>query len=167
MQVTIRKAEGSDIDAMYDISTSVHLSPLYHRLIPADQYSRFFDHYTRTPEGKEKYFHTMKDRLKDPSWEVWVAEYEGKVCGFRLVHLLADYSKLQGLFVSIEQQGKGVGAKLFSTWTKYKQRGVPCVLEVVDGNHRAISLYEAAGFLSDGYAAKKFYGAKQLRMIKY
>lgn len=162
----IRLATPHDIPQMYAISCSVHLTPLYETLIPANDYERFRAKYTPSDAGLIRYEQKIRSYLDDPSWQVWVAESSDKVVGFTITHTEVDALVLKGLFVASEHQGHGIGKQLFLA-SYAAADGARLVLEVLEGNARAIGMYERAGFRHAGYGDKPFYGAPMLRMQKY
>jgi ribosomal protein S18 acetylase RimI-like enzyme len=164
--VRLQPARVDDSDAMYDITTSVHLGEVYKSLIPSDQYERFCARYLPSEDRRTAYRHKIAARLADPDWIIWVAECDGEVCGFLMVRQTRDALKLHGLFISEKHQGQGVGRQLFDTWRHYARPGLPATLTVLKGNTRAIRLYESEGFTPVKLPEKRFYGAELIHMAK-
>lgn len=166
MPIVIRPATTLDIDAMYDISCSVHLTPLYQRLIPATDYERFVAWYTPSAKGREAYRQKTNARLADAQWHIWVAESAGVVVGFTLGYEDSETVLLKGLFVDENFQGQGIGAQLFDTSLTTASPGQTIMLEVIASNATAVGMYERRGFRRAGLTPKQFYGAPMLLLKK-
>lgn len=163
----IRAAEVGDIESMYAISCSVHLSALYETLIPSSSYEKFRRFYTVDSVKRARYYEKISNRLDDPAWHVWVADCAGGVRGFTMTYETEDNLTLRGLFVDNEWQGKGIGKELFKK-SLYGQSGTkPIFLEVIENNERARTMYENAGFTATDASPDAFYGAPMIRMRKY
>jgi ribosomal protein S18 acetylase RimI-like enzyme len=168
MNITIRRADENDIDAIYALSCAVHLSPLYQQLIPSEHRDEFTRRFTPNPEQLAAYRARFQRHLADPDWFVWVAEApDGTICGFSMARQLENMFKLKGLFVSETYQGQGIGKQLFDIKLEAIRPDQPIVLDVIAANKRAINLYSKAGFHQTDFVPEPFYGAQMIRMQKY
>jgi L-amino acid N-acyltransferase YncA len=88
---------------------------------------------------------------------VWVAETDGKLCGF--AHITpsrggegADVGEVSSIYLEPEQWDKGIGMQLLKTATDDLRRmGFErAILWVLDANEHAKRFYEAAGWAPDG-----------------
>ena len=166
MPYTIRPATEDDIDALYDISCSVHLGLSYRDLIPREHYDRFVERYTPSPARLARFYEKFITRFHDPSWHIWVAEDDADVIGFTVAHEQGEVVTLKSLFVSEAYQGKGAGRALFEVSCSIAKPGQTVLLEVLESNHRAIKLYEKQGF-EKGVAVDKYYGGSMIQMYRH
>ena len=166
MPYTIRIATEDDIDALYDISCSVHLGPSYRDFIPEAHYARFIERYTPSPQRLARFYEKFITRFHDPQWHTWVAEENGEIIGFTVAHEQGEVLELRSLFVSKGHQGKGVGRALFETSCGIAEPGQTILLEVLENNHRAIKLYEKQGF-EKGVPVDEYYGGSMIQMYKH
>jgi ribosomal protein S18 acetylase RimI-like enzyme len=166
MSSVIRTATEDDIDAMYAISCSVHLTPLYRNLIPTSHYDRFRAIYTPSSRRLAAFYEKYIARMHDPEWYVWVAEQHGVVVGFTVARYSEANILLKGLFVSEHHQGQGIGKNLLDTSCSVARNGQAIILEVIEENVRAIGLYERKGF-KRGPVIDQFYGAPTIQMYKH
>lgn len=168
MTVTIRPATEDDIDAIYALSCTVHLSPLYQQLIPKTHRAEFNERFTPTNARRASYHERLQRHLANPDWLIWVAEDKnGTICGFTAARQLETILKLKGLFVSEAFQGQGIGRRLFDASCEAVTSGQPIVLDVIAKNKRAIEFYLRAGFHQIPDTPEPFYGAPMIRMQKY
>lgn len=165
MPLVIRTATENDIDAMYEISCSVHLTPLYRQLIPEAHYEKFLRRYTPSPSRLASYYEKFVTRLYDPTWHIWVAELDDEVVGFTAAHDQGLVLELKGLFVAEPHQHHGIGKQLFAASCQVATSAQTIVLEVIESNDRAVRLYERAGF-ERGAVIDQYYGAPMLQMYK-
>ncbi len=164
MSVTVRMAVASDIDDMYAISRAVHLH-MYDDIVPRSEHQRLKNYYKDTPEHRQDYTKRRLDQLRDPQWSFRIAEQDGQVVGFKMSRDEANGdSHGCGLYVRPDRQGLGIGRLLLDAWLESIQPGKCAVLEVVETNHRAIALYERAGFTQSGVTDKTYFGAAMYRM---
>lgn len=168
MTVNIRRATEGDIDAMYRLSCSVHLTPLYQKLIPSAQRKEFVERFTPGPEQLEAYRERMRRHLADPDWFVWVAEdTQGTIRASSSARQVEGMFKLKGLFVDEVFQGQGIGKQLFNIKCEAAPPNQPIVLDVIADNKRAINIYTRAGFHQIDFTPEPFYGAPTIRMQKH
>lgn len=165
MSAIIREATTGDIDAMYEISCSVHLSPLYKELIPFSAYERFRRFYTPDPVRRQQHYNKISLRLTDKNWHVFVAEVETSICGFMMAVESDQTLELRAIFVDDIFQGKGIGRQFLNC--ALMLRGMPVMLKVIERNARAIRMYEKAGLKPTLSDAHSFYGAPIITMTKY
>ena len=146
MNITIRKAEKGDLEQVNTLRFQVN---------------------TIHVEGRPDIFRAgfcdeMRDRLfevfSSPDYDVFVAEYEGKIAGFATVEYatkpLSPYNK-ERRYYKIEEFGvdegchrQGVGSALM-TYLKNdaKEKGYEKLeLDVWEFNTSAVNFYEARGF---------------------
>lgn len=168
MKSTIRPATPRDIEAIYDISCRVHLSPLYRAFIPGSRYEDFKQRFTHNVSYFSKtYSPRIRQRLTDPSWFYWVAEVDGVVRGFTLAHKTEGELELKGLFVEEAFQGQGIGKQLFEVSCSIREPGERISLEVISKNDRAIGMYKRLGFHRVNSTPEPFFGAPMLCMQKH
>ena len=167
MSVIIRQATLADIDAMFAITCAVHLTELYRGLIPAGAYERFIDRYKPSAKRHDAFAAKTASRLADKSWYVWVAEDDGKVCGFALAHDAGETFELRGLFVDEAYQGQGIGKRLFITSCNAARKKQTLMLDVLAANEHAIGIYKRAGFHTIAEKPPTYYGASMIRMQKH
>ena len=88
----------------------------------------------------------------------FVAEAEGRVCGFAIMRVLGDEAELLLIAVETDLRGRGIGAALLNRLTALSEgRGAKkFFLEVRAGNEAAIRLYRKAGFQEIGLR-KRYY----------
>lgn len=149
---------------MADISMRVHRSSVYETLIPQDQRQRFNEYYSDNKQARERLQQKLTAQLDMQGARFLVAEHNGRVIGYVGVCLESDeLAIMKGLFVDIEQQGKGVGGDLLSRAIEgAKPRAVE--LKVLEGNIRARELYEKYGFEQVGVNEGKFFGVNEIVM---
>jgi len=159
----IRSATEVDIPEMYLISAHAHLAG-YEHLIPHSGRADFDRHYAINAKNSARYINTMRSRIRDPRWHIWVAERDGHVVGYTLAHKPDDEHLFKkGLFVSPKLQGHGIGAALLRASLQIIEHGI-IELVVIEANHRARRLYEKNGFVIVGPSEKSFFGARQVVM---
>lgn len=164
MKLTIRKATADDIDAIYHLSSKVHLTSYAH-LVPADQLSRFTQDYSLSERARERRFNYFLPRLNDPQWHIYVAELGGRIVGYTKEVRVDEHTIVKkGLFVDPEYQGRGIGGALFRRSLSMARPGDSISLTVIESNTRARRLYEKYGFSNEGYSEGSFYGAKLVTM---
>ena len=97
----------------------------------------------------------LRKALRNPDYELLVAEVEGEIAGFVdqwVIHDFAHGAKLsyiQNLYVTSKHRGKGVGSKLLEEIIKSaKNKGVLEIHVVTEfENKSAISLYRKHGLV--------------------
>jgi ribosomal protein S18 acetylase RimI-like enzyme len=164
--ITIRNATEQDINELYEITCSVHLSGAYRALIPPSEYSRFTVAYSPTEQKRSRFNNKVLKRLESRSWKITVAMVDGRIAGFHTVNYAGDILMLKGLFVREQYQGKGIGKTLFESSIAEAATYNHIELEVISNNHRAIGLYKKQGFNSVGISVNTYYGSELLRMEK-
>ena len=103
----------------------------------------------------EKRKEILRHILKNPDYELLVAELDGKIAGFIdqwIIHDFAHGAKLsyiQNLYVTSKHRRKGVGSRLLREIMKSaKKKGVLEIHVVTEfGNRSAINLYRKYGLV--------------------
>jgi GNAT superfamily N-acetyltransferase len=113
----------------------------------------FRTHIGRDWPGDDEIRATVETLLQDPNTEYLLAD-EG-VCQLRYrlsVWTATEDCWLEDLYVTDEARGTGVGRALIETaFERARARGCKRIqLDVADDNSRAIDVYRAAGFGTDG-----------------
>lgn len=162
--VSIRSAEERDIPRLYEISCEAHRIS-YDNLIPRLYRRKFLADFTPTPAGLAKRKRLYGPKLTDSAWTVVVAEQGGKVVGYAQSVARRGEVKIAGLFIDPAAQGRGIGAALLERLLAGLPPGIMVRLSVLQHNDRAIRLYERYGFTLKGYDIRRFYGARQRRMV--
>lgn len=157
MEVVIRAAEIDDIEAMYGITSRVHLSDFYIKAVPQRRHADYTAHYQQSPQSLNVFRKLYLKRLKSPLWHCFVACSHDKVIGYTLAMSSEGYYELRGLFVDPQHQSKGVGSQLFVASLKPVQKRTPIYLKVLQINNRAKRLYEKNGFRIIKPAESTFY----------
>ena len=82
----------------------------------------------------------------------WVAEENGKVCGFLIGRLVVDEFEILNVAVANTSHRRGIGSKLVAAALEFaRQSGSPrAYLEVRASNRSAIALYGRHGFAPCG-----------------
>jgi len=85
-------------------------------------------------------------------WPAWVAEKNGKVCGFLIGRVVADELEILNMAVTTPSRRKGIGSKLVASALEFARRsGCPrTYLEVRASNRSAIELYGRHRFTLSG-----------------
>lgn len=135
MSFTIRKAKKGDMDQVLHLIKALAI-------------------FEKEPDAVEitvNYLHE-KGFGKQPSFQCFVAEKEGKIEGIALVYMRFSTWKgeilhLEDLIVSQDMRGQGMGEALLNEVVKYgSQLGVKRISwEVLDWNTPAIEFYEKKG----------------------
>lgn len=166
MKLTIRKATVDDIDAIYRLSSRVHLV-LYDNLIPANHLSEFVKNYSLSDEVRNRYFEYFLPRINDPKWYIYVAQWGKRIVGYTKGFRLDNFTLFKnGLFVDPDYQSRGIGTALLNEFLRVTHLEDSIFLAVVKGNVRAQRFYEKNGFVKQGYSEKKFHGAKLINMCR-
>ncbi len=91
-----------------------------------------------------------------PVWWAFVAETEGRICGFALYYIRYSTWKgqrmyLEDIYIEPEMRGKGIGSLLFETLqTEAKEKQLNGIVwQVLEWNTPAIEFYEKYGALFD------------------
>lgn len=151
---------------MYNVSRAAHRIEDYGPLIPAANHERFRDYYRWSKRRRARFVTKMEALLADPRSRAFVAVKGDDVLGYVLAAYEApDHLTLKGLFVRPRHQGQGVGASLMEYLLSRIAAGTNVRLSVVQHNSPAIRLYERFGFRFNSYEARRFYGARQQRMM--
>ena len=122
--------------------------------IVAELMSAFRDHIDRDVPTNSEIRATVERLLEDPNTEYLLAGGEG-VCQLRYrlsVWTATEDCWLEDLYVTAEARGTGLGKALIETaFERARARGCKRIqLDVADDNSRAIDVYTAAGFGTDG-----------------
>lgn len=81
------------------------------------------------------------------AYQSTVIERQGKVVGFCILQPVLDEANLLLMAIDPSQQGKGLGFQLLDeSIALLKNKPIQIFLEVREGNHLAIRLYEKADF---------------------
>lgn len=149
MSVTYRNATSTDASALAELGTRTFIHTFGHLYQPSDLEIFLQNH---SPANWEK-------ELKDPAFEVWVAELEGKLVGYVKLgppHLpfepRGEAAELRQLYVVEELKGHGVANELMQ-WViqRARDRGADYLyLSVFTENHRARRFYEKYDFEPEG-----------------
>lgn len=166
MTITTRPATEADIDAIYEISCTVHQGDIYRELIPRDSYKEFVSFYEFNKSNQKRYQQKIQRYLRDPSWYLWVAMSGNEIIGFTMAHDAGNDLKLRGLFIKEDYQGRGAGRQLFDASCAVAKSGRPISFYVMENNARAITMYLRSGFEFVDGAEEPFYGTKLLKMMK-
>lgn len=118
-------------------------------------------------EGKSEIFRAgFNDELRDFIYKIWkdpeqkivVAELNGVVCGFAVLHhihrpgnpfmLERDFMDVDEFCVDKEYRRQGIATKMMSFIRNYtKEKGIKCLeLNMWEFNQDALAFYEAVGF---------------------
>ncbi|MDH5461800.1 MAG: GNAT family N-acetyltransferase [Candidatus Bathyarchaeota archaeon] len=115
---------------------------------------------------REKRKEILRHILKNPDYELLVAELEGKIAGFIdqwIIHDFAHGAKLsyiQNLYVTSKHRRKGVGSRLLGEIMKSaKKKGVLEIHVVTEfGNRSAINLYRKYGLVRESLQLEREFG---------
>lgn len=143
---------------MFEISFAVH-GAFYDGFIPNPYKEAFEKVYRPSKSAKDHFQKSMREKIEDNAWRVYVAESNGEVVGYTL-GVLTDKGVLfkHGLFVDIQYQGCGIGSRLLDA-ALYDADSRIVRLEVIKENKRAMALYERYGFSVKEESEKTFFGA--------
>ena len=100
----------------------------------------------------------LRDAL-DSRWDtLFVAEYQGRLCGYGALRVLAGEGEIQRIAVCPECRRLGIGRKLMEAMVAFScgQGAEEMTLEVRAGNEAAILLYKSYGFVEEGLR-KRYY----------
>jgi ribosomal protein S18 acetylase RimI-like enzyme len=122
--------------------------------VVAELMSAFRNHIGRSEPSDAEVLSTIQQLLHDPQTEFLLAGSVG-VCQLRYrlsVWTATEDCWLEDLYVNDEARGTGVGRALIETaFERARARGCRRIqLDVADDNSRAIDVYRAAGFGTDG-----------------
>jgi ribosomal protein S18 acetylase RimI-like enzyme len=95
--------------------------------------------------------------LRDPDYELWVAEVDGEIVGFIDLWIIHDFchggklSYIQNLYVTPEYRGLGAGSQLLQKIIERAKEGGALEIHVVTefDNERAIQLYRKHGLTKE------------------
>jgi len=106
----------------------------------------------QSPEAAQWTEQHYKDLAGDESRLALVAEEQGKLVGFLVVHDIAGECELENIVVAAEARRRGIGRTLLSELVKAatKRRVRAIHLEVRSQNRAARALYERLGFVQSG-----------------
>lgn len=89
-----------------------------------------------------------------------VLEYEGRVAGYGIVQIILDEGHLLNITIDPRLHGRGLGRELLLHLMAYGREHTDTLfLEVRPSNHRAIALYQTAGFNEIGLR-RNYYPAR-------
>lgn len=94
----------------------------------------------------------LKDGLSSQWDTFFVAEYQGRLCGYAVLRVLAGEGEIQRIAVFPDYRRLGVGRKLMEAMILFssEQGAGDVALEVRAGNVAAINLYKSYGFVEEG-----------------
>lgn len=94
----------------------------------------------------------LEDALESRWDTLFVAEYQGEVCGYAALRVLAGEGEIQRIAVFPECRRLGIGRELMEAMVTFscEQGAEEMTLEVRAGNEAAIGLYKAYGFVEEG-----------------
>lgn len=139
-KIVIRRAERRDCTRILELIKDL---ALYEKA--PEEVTVTLDHFEESGFGEH------------PVWWAFVAEEDGKVCGFALYYIRYSTWKgqrlyLEDFFVEPEKRGKGIGRLLFDRLieevTERKLHGM--VWQVLDWNEPAINFYKKYNAHFDG-----------------
>jgi ribosomal protein S18 acetylase RimI-like enzyme len=95
--------------------------------------------------------------LRDPDYELWVAEVDGEIVGLIDLWIIHDFchggklSYIQNLYVTPEYRGLGAGSQLLQKIIERAKEGGALEIHVVTefDNERAIQLYKKHGLTKE------------------
>jgi ribosomal-protein-alanine acetyltransferase len=92
------------------------------------------------------------DRAESSGQAVYVAEVDGRLCGFLVARYAGGEAEILNMAVELSQRHRGIGTVLLNTASREAERkGIGEIfLEVRESNRAAIAFYEARGFFSVG-----------------
>jgi ribosomal protein S18 acetylase RimI-like enzyme len=105
----------------------------------------------------------LKSALKDPDYELWVAEAGGEIVGFIDLWIIHDFchsgklSYIQNLYVGPKHRRLGVGSKLLQKVIKKAEERGALEIHVMTGfdNEPAIRLYKKHGLTKESLQLEK------------
>ncbi|MFQ5758141.1 MAG: GNAT family N-acetyltransferase [Candidatus Bathyarchaeia archaeon] len=114
----------------------------------------------------EKRLEILRKALKNPDYELLVAEVEGEIAGFIDQWVIHDFahgakvSYIQNLYVTSKHRRKGFGSKLLEEIIKNaKNKGVLEIHVVAEfGNKPAINLYRKHGLVRKSLQLEREFG---------
>lgn len=94
----------------------------------------------------------LQDGLSSQWDTFFVAEYQGAVCGYGALRVLAGEGEIQRIAVFPEYRRLGIGKKLMEAMVAFScsQGAEEMTLEVRAGNVAALNLYKSYGFSEEG-----------------
>ena len=94
----------------------------------------------------------LRDSLESRWDTLFVAEYQGQVCGYAALRVLAGEGEIQRIAVLPEYRRLGIGKQLMEAMVAFssEQGAEDMTLEVRAGNVAAIGLYKSYGFAEEG-----------------
>ena len=115
---------------------------------------------------REKRKEILRHILKNPDYELLVAELDGKIAGFIDQWIMHDFahgaklSYIQNLYVTSKHRRKGVGSRLLGEIMKSaKRKGVLEIHVVTEfGNRSAINLYRKYGLVRESLQLEREFG---------
>ena len=105
----------------------------------------------------------LKSALKDPDYELWIAEANGEIVGFIDLWTIHDFchggklSYIQNLYVAQKYRRLGVGSKLLQKVVERAEEGGALEIHVVTkfDNEPAIRLYKKHGLTEESLQLEK------------
>ncbi len=102
----------------------------------------------------------FQHEIEAPHSFAFVSECAGKVAGYVCLRSLFEESQILDIAVAPDLRGRGLARQLMEhACSLAREKGAEVVaLEVRDGNHAAISLYERLGFVRVGLRSRYYEG---------
>jgi ribosomal protein S18 acetylase RimI-like enzyme len=115
---------------------------------------------------REKRMEILRTALRNPDYELLVAELEGEIVGFIDQWVIQDFvhgaklGYIQNLYVTPEHRRKGIGARLLQESLKRAEdKGVLEIHVVTEfDNEPAINLYRTHGLTQESLQLEKEFG---------
>jgi len=119
-----------------------------------------FMHGTATDEER---LSILESALRNPNYELWVAEVDGEIVGFIDLWTMHDFchggklSHMQNLYVAPKYRGLGVGSQLLQKIIERAKEREALEIHVVTkfDNQRAIRLYKKHGLTNESLQLEK------------
>jgi ribosomal protein S18 acetylase RimI-like enzyme len=112
----------------------------------------------------------MRQLIRQPNAATWIAEQDGRICGFGLVEWAREAGEMaayiQTLEVLPEVRGQGVGGELLRRMESSARVAAACAiwLHVDAENAAAIRVYERSGYRVSG-REENYYGRGRAGLI--
>ncbi len=101
------------------------------------------------PEGKKK-IEARKERYKDKSKQIWVAEKDDQIIGFCSAGKEKEKGRVLAIYVLPKYQGKGIGGRLMAEALNWLVKSKKIYVNVVEYNLKTIMFYKKFGFSETG-----------------
>ena len=126
----------------------------------------FAEEFMHGAATNEERLAVLKGSLKDPNYELWVAEVNGEMAGFIDMWIIHDFchggklSYIQNLYVAQKYRRMGVGSKLLQKIIERARERKALEIHVVTGlnNEPAIRLYKKHGLTKESLQLEREFG---------